>query len=91
MDLPQPTAPSSSRSQKNHFEKRLHDWCLSARYFASPKAGQDVVTDHEGEPVRNLARLSHARAAEMPNENDLSPADFKAAVRNRLQLNQRAQ
>jgi hypothetical protein len=48
------------------------------------EAGQEVVTDHQDEPVRNLALLGKPNAMQLPNETNLSPADFKAAVRSKL-------
>jgi hypothetical protein len=55
------------------------------------EAGQDIVTDHEDEPVRNLSRLGKTDAVAAPNETDLSPAEFKAAVRNKIESNLKAQ
>ncbi|HXX42024.1 MAG TPA: hypothetical protein VEI58_07140 [Chthoniobacterales bacterium] len=55
------------------------------------EGGQEIVTNHEDEPVRNLARLGNPNAVELPNENDLTPAEFKAAVRSRIESSSRAQ
>jgi hypothetical protein len=55
------------------------------------QVGQEVVTDHQDAPVRNVARLGNSAAMELPNEIDLSPADFKAAIRNKLRTNSRLQ
>jgi hypothetical protein len=53
------------------------------------QAGQEVVTDHQDAPVRNVSRLGKAEAMELPNEVDLTPADFKAAVRSKLEVEAR--
>jgi hypothetical protein len=52
------------------------------------QAGQEVVTNNEEEPVKNVARLGNAAAAASDNEADLTPADFKAAIRSKLQVAQ---
>jgi hypothetical protein len=49
------------------------------------QVGQQVVTDNEDVPVRNLGRLGKPQAMQLPGEPDLSPADFKAAVKSALQ------
>jgi len=49
------------------------------------EAGQEVVTDPNDQPVRNLSRLGKLNATELPNESDLSPEDLKNAVRSKLQ------
>lgn len=54
------------------------------------QAGQEVITDHEDEPVRNVSRLGKTQAMELPNEVDLTPADFKAAVRSKLEAQARS-
>lgn len=54
------------------------------------QSNQEIVTDHEDVPVRNLSRLGKPEAVELPNEVDLTPADLKAAVRNKLQNNVKA-
>ena len=48
--------------------------------------GQDMVTNHEDQPVKNVARLG--RDEDSPggaNEPSLTVADFKAAVKSKLQ------
>lgn len=55
------------------------------------EAGQEIVTDHQDEPVRNLARLGNPNAVELPNENNLNPAEFKTAVRSRIESSSRPQ
>jgi hypothetical protein len=51
------------------------------------QSGQEIVTTNEGKPVKNVARLGNAAAASSTDAN-LTPADFKAAVKSRLQLTQ---
>jgi hypothetical protein len=51
------------------------------------QAGQDVVTSSEDEPVKNVARLGRGEAAIGPEAN-LTVADFKAAVKSKLQTPQ---
>ncbi len=57
------------------------------------EAGQEVVTDSENVPVRNLTRLGQtegqAMAAESPNETNLTAADFKAAVKTKVEAQAR--
>jgi hypothetical protein len=48
------------------------------------QAGQEVVSNNEDEPVKNVARLGGAEAADGPEAN-LTAADFKAAVKSKLQ------
>jgi hypothetical protein len=48
------------------------------------QAGQEVVSNNEDEPVKNVARLGRAEAADGPEAN-LTAADFKAAVKSKLQ------
>jgi hypothetical protein len=48
-------------------------------------SGQEVVTTNEGEPVKNVARLG-SEAADSSTNTTLTPADFKAAVKSKLQL-----
>src|SRR6266513_1284202 len=48
------------------------------------QAGQEIVTSNEEEPVKNLARLGRAEAVDGPEAN-LTAADFKAAVKSKLQ------
>lgn len=50
------------------------------------QAGQDIVTNNEEEPVKNVARLGKGEeTAPSATEPDLTAADFKAAVKNKLQ------
>lgn len=48
-------------------------------------SGQEVVTSNEGKPVKNVARLGR-EAADSSTDTTLTPADFKAAVKSKLQL-----
>ena len=48
------------------------------------QAGQEVVSNDEDEPVKNVARLGRSEAADGPEAN-LTAADFKAAVKSKLQ------
>ena len=48
------------------------------------QAGQEVVSNNEDEPVKNVARLGRVEAADGPEAN-LTAADFKAAVKSKLQ------
>jgi hypothetical protein len=51
------------------------------------RSGKDVVLSAEGEPVKNVARLGRRETVLSDNGgNDLSPADFKAAVRTQLEV-----
>lgn len=53
------------------------------------QAGQEVVTNSEDEPVKNVARLGeNAQAAPSAGEANLTVTDFKAAVRHKLQAPQ---
>lgn len=47
-------------------------------------SGAETLMTNAGEPVRNLAGLGKDQAG-LPNEPELNPAQFKAAIRNRLQ------
>ena len=51
------------------------------------QSGREVVTGHDGEAVKNVARLGgmHTAAAPDQAETTLTAADFKAAVRSKLQ------
>ena len=50
------------------------------------QAGQDIVTNNEGEPVKNVSRLGHESAAvNSTTEPDLTADDFKAAVKKQLE------
>jgi hypothetical protein len=52
------------------------------------QSGQDVVTSNEGKPIKNVARLGSMdaeTAAPDQAETDLTAAEFKAAVRSKLQ------
>jgi hypothetical protein len=53
-------------------------------------SGQEVVATNEGNAVKNVARLGKESAA-LAGEADLTPADFKAAVRTKLQTKQAEQ
>jgi hypothetical protein len=48
------------------------------------QAGREVVSNNEEEPVKNVARLGRGEAADGPEAN-LTAADFKAAVKSKLQ------
>ena len=50
--------------------------------------GQEVVTNHDGTPVRNVARLGVTNGAAPAVERNLTAAAFKAAVRTKLQATQ---
>jgi hypothetical protein len=54
------------------------------------KSGREVVTSNEGEPVKNVARLGRDTAAvsSAPAENNLTAAEFKAAIKSKLQAAQ---
>jgi len=47
--------------------------------------GHQIVTSSEDEPVKNVAHLGKISSAPSPEEPDLSAADFKTAVKNKLQ------
>jgi hypothetical protein len=47
-------------------------------------SGSEVVTTNEEEPLRNVARLGRPLTASYP-EGILTPAAFKASIRNKLQ------
>jgi hypothetical protein len=49
---------------------------------------EEIVTDNEEEPVKNVARLGRGAAAASINESNLSAAAFKDAVRRNLQRHQ---
>jgi hypothetical protein len=48
------------------------------------QAGQEVVSNNEDEPVKNVARLGRGEGPDSPEAN-LTAADFKAAVKSKLQ------
>jgi hypothetical protein len=52
------------------------------------QSGQEVVATNEGEPVKNVARLGRAEAIAPESETNLTVADFKAAVKSKLQAPQ---
>jgi hypothetical protein len=52
------------------------------------KSGQQILTDSEDEPVKNVAHLGKMGSGPLPEAPDLSAADFKAAVKNKLQWQQ---
>jgi len=53
------------------------------------QAGQEIVTNNEEEPVKNVARLGRAEETEpSANEANLTAADFKAAVKSKVQAPQ---
>jgi hypothetical protein len=53
------------------------------------QAGQDVVTNNEDEPVKNVTRLGQsAGSSSSVTEANLTAADFKAAVKSKLQAPQ---
>jgi len=52
------------------------------------EANQQIVTDNEEQPLKNLARLGRTASAAASDEPDLSAAAFKAAVRSKLQTQQ---
>jgi hypothetical protein len=49
------------------------------------QTGQEVVSNNENEPVKNVARLGRAAEATDGPEANLTAADFKAAVKSKLQ------
>lgn len=51
------------------------------------QGGQEVVSNNEDEPVKNVARLGRGEAADGPEAN-LTAADFKAAVKSKLRAPQ---
>lgn len=51
------------------------------------QSGREVVTTNQGESVKNVARLGKDQPASA-TEPDLTPDDFKAAVRNKLRATQ---
>jgi hypothetical protein len=55
------------------------------------EAGQDLVVDHDGAPVRSLERLGKPNTMELSNERDFTPDDFKAAIRIKLGNNAKSQ
>lgn len=51
-------------------------------------AGAEVVTDDEEKPVRNLKKLGRKSAAvSSADDVDLSPVDFKAAIKREIEAN----
>jgi len=53
------------------------------------QAGQEIVTNNEEEPVKNVARLGRAEETEPSvSEANLTAADFKAAVKSKVQAPQ---
>ena len=60
-------------------------------HLQTNQAGQEMVTNNEGEPVKNVARLGKPDAMELPNETELTTADFKAAIKAQLQSTRGAQ
>ncbi len=52
------------------------------------ESGHQIVTNSEDEPVKNVAHLGKIGSAPSPEEPDLSAADFKAAVKNKLERQQ---
>lgn len=60
-------------------------------HIQKSEAGQDMVVDHDGAPVRSVDRLGKPNAMELPNERDLTPADFKDAIRIKLGNNAKSQ
>jgi hypothetical protein len=60
-------------------------------HLRTNQAGQEIVTNSEGESVKSVARLGKPDAMELPNETELTTADFKAAIQTKLQGARRAQ
>lgn len=52
------------------------------------QAGREVVTTNEDEPVKSVARLGK-ESATSASEVDLTPADFKAAVKDKVEQQSR--
>jgi hypothetical protein len=52
------------------------------------QGGQQIVTDHQDEPVKNVANLGRAASMASAEESDLPAASFKNAVRDKLQRKQ---
>jgi hypothetical protein len=52
------------------------------------QSGREVVTNNENEPVKNVATLGKESAASA-SESNLTPADFKAAVKEKVQAKSR--
>jgi hypothetical protein len=48
------------------------------------QAGKDVVTDNDDEPVRDVTRLGRESNGPSPRVTDLSPDDFKAAIKGKI-------
>ena len=48
------------------------------------KSGNDVIVAAEGETVKNVARLGREESVADAGDAELSPADFKAAVRTKM-------
>jgi hypothetical protein len=49
------------------------------------QAGGEVVTDDSDEPVRDVTRLGRESSAPSPRVTDLTPGDFKAAIKDRAE------
>jgi hypothetical protein len=49
------------------------------------KSGQQIVTNNEDEPMKNIARLGKTASSVSPDEPDLPAAAFKDAVKAKLQ------
>jgi hypothetical protein len=49
------------------------------------ESGQQIVTNNEDEPVKNIARLGKTASSASPDEPDLPAAAFKDAVKAELQ------
>ena len=49
------------------------------------ESGQQVVTNNEDEPVKNVAHLGRMASSALPEEPDLPAAAFRDAVRSKLQ------
>ena len=49
------------------------------------ESGHQIVTNSKDEPVKNVADLGKIGSAPSPEEPDLGAADFKTAVKNKLQ------
>ena len=52
------------------------------------QSGREVVTNNEGQGLKNVARLGQVASADVTNEPELTPAAFKAAVKTKLQNKQ---
>jgi hypothetical protein len=60
-------------------------------HLRTNQTGQEIVTNNDGEPVKNVARLGKPDAMQLPNETELTTAEFKAAIQTKLQGSHRAQ